>query len=309
MPKIIRFFRAKTRYAQKLKMVWEITEYEGCDMNVPALHLPPLDVDSINIHSTVQQRLVFATQEIVARGWYMTANQATVSIAQAHAQTRATTRRIPVDALLSPRRSFPQTVTMVHNQTALTVAAAWYRRGYRVALVNATPLWLCHPATIAARMPDNALLFASGIADCVIQNGLYRQRENADDALVVTPQWPVFRTDVGDLLARPWYVDAITTQFNYPQRLGPFLHIDPGKFQRWFTHVIQTASGLGANVLVVNISMQSDAELLAQLFAQTLTTINPRGLAVIDFAIPDINPTQSHVSPFWYQFAGHIYYH
>ena len=287
----------------------KITEYEGCDMNVPALHLPSLDVDSINIHSTVQQRLVFATQEIVARGWYMRANQGTVSIAQAHAQTRAATRRIPANTSLSPRRSFPHTVTMVHNQTALTVGSAWYRRGYRVALINATPLWLCHPATIAASMPDNALLFASGIADCVIQNGLYRQRENADEALVVTPQLPVFRTDVGDLLAQPWYVDVITTQFNYPQRLGPFLHIDPGKFQRWLTHVVQTASGLGANVLVVHISMQSNAELLAQLFAQTLATMHPRGLAVIDFAIPDINPTQSHVSPFWYQFASQTYYH
>lgn len=278
-------------------------------MNVPALHLPPLDVDSVDIPATVQQRLVFATQEIVARGWYMTANQRTVSIAQAHAQTRATTRRVPADISLQPRRSFPQTVTMVHNHTALTVGEAWYRRGYRVALVNATPLWLCHPATSAARMPDNALLFASGIADCVLKNGLYRQRENADDALVVTPQLPVFRTSAGDLLSRPWYVDAITTQFNHSQWLVPFQYIDPGKFQRWFTHVIQTVSGLGANVLVVNISMQSNAELLAQLFAQTLTAIHPRGLAVIDFAIPDTNPTQIDVAPFWCQFAGQTYYH
>jgi hypothetical protein len=107
--------------------------------------------------------------------------------------------------MLQSRRSFPQTVTMVHNHTGLTVGQAWYRRGYRVALINPTPLWLCHPATVAAHMPDNALLFASGIADCMIQSGLYRHYENVDDALVVTPQLPIFRTHAGDLLDRPWY--------------------------------------------------------------------------------------------------------
>ncbi len=114
---------------------------------------------------------------------------------------------------------------------------------------------------------------------------------------------------VGDVLARPWYVDAITTQLNYPQRLGPFQHIDPGKFQCWVAHVVQTTIGQGPICLVVNISMQSDAELLAQLFAQTLATIHPRGLAEIDLTIPDTNLTQSTVAAYWYHDAGLSYYH
>jgi hypothetical protein len=88
-----------------------------------------------------------------------------------------------------------------------------------------------------------------------------------------------------------------------------FPHIDPVKFQRWLTHVVQTASGLGANVLVINVPMHADAEALAQLFARTLATMHPRGLAVIDFAVPDTHLTQVHVSSFWYQFAGQTYYH
>jgi hypothetical protein len=75
MPKLLCFFRDKTRYAHEVENEFgKSLNDEGCDMNVPALHLPPLEVDSVNIPPPVQHRLASATQEIVARGWYMTAS-------------------------------------------------------------------------------------------------------------------------------------------------------------------------------------------------------------------------------------------
>lgn len=269
-------------------------------MFVPPLHVAPLSNDSFDLPSKVIHNLVNSTRAIVNRGWYVAPTQQKVVLKPAQDAARAQTACISRLAKPTHRRQYEATSIMVHNHTTLSVGRAWHQRGYRVAVVNPTPLRLCHPSLISSIASQNILLRSGGLAECILQSGCYELGTTSEP--VVSPQLPIFRTHDGDLLEQPWGCDIITLASDAIDcAVAPMQH---GLILHWLYSVVQAVQRVGANVLVFSVGNDVDAPLLVRLLYDAFMHVKLHTIVAINIVVSDQSYNQRVWKPFQQRFDG-----
>jgi hypothetical protein len=272
----------------------------GHAMFVPPLHVAPLSRDSFDLPAKVIHNLVNSTRAIVNRGWYVAPAQHKVVFKSAQDAARRQTTCVSHLANPTHRRQYEATSIMVHNHTTLTVGRAWHQRGYRVAVVNPTPLRLCHPSLMSSIASQNILLRSGGLAECIINSGCYELGDTSEP--VVSPQLPIFRTHDGDLLDQPWGCDVITLASD---------SIDHGILSNyhdfvinWVHSVVHAVQRVGANVLLFSVGNDVDAPLLVRLLYEAFMQVKLHALAAINIVVADPSYNQRIWTPFQQRFDG-----
>lgn len=271
-------------------------------MFVPPIHVAPLNGDAFDLPTSVIQNLVSSTRAIVDRGWYVAPTQQTVVFKSA--QDAALRQTACVSQLAKPthRRQYDATCIMVHNHTTLTVGRAWHQRGYRVAVVNTTPLRLCHPSLMSSVATHNILLRSGGLAECIIASGCYELGNTSEP--VVSPQLPLFRTHDGDLLDQPWGCDVITLATDAIDAVTLPMHHD--FVLNWLDVVVRAVQRVGSNVLVFSVGNDVDAPLVVRLLYEAFMQVKLHALAAINIVVSDQSYNQRIWTPFKRQFDGVI---
>ncbi|MFN5059757.1 MAG: hypothetical protein ACK5GU_07555 [Chloroflexota bacterium] len=269
-------------------------------MFVPPLHVAPLSGDAFDLPAKVIHNLVSSTRAIVDRGWYVAPTQQTVVFKPAQDAARRLTTRVSQLAKPTNRRRYDATSLMVHNHTPLTVGRAWFQRGYRVAVVNPTPLRLCHPSLMSSIASQNMLLRSGGLAECIIDSGYYELGSTSEP--IVSPQLPLFRTYDGDLLDQPWGCDVITLASDAIDAVTSPMHHD--FVLDWLHTVVQAVQRVGANVLVFSVGNDVDAPLVVRLLYEAFMRVKLHALAAINIVVADQSYNQRTWTPFQKRFDG-----
>ena len=270
-----------------------------------SLNLPHLSKEDFLMEIDAARMVGQATQQIITRGSYITESGTEHDIREALAKANAqTTTHLPNVDIPSSKAKYTQAMTYVHNQTALTVAQARQKRGYRVAILNFT-----HPRNLGGgwlqgvQSQEASLARSSGLIHCLTNHPWYRNRSHRinpfyDDTVIVSPQVPVFRSHEGDLLDTPMQhtiisaaaVHAANVRLYMPQREAEI----PLQMVRRATRVIEAAATTNANVLILGAwgtgEFGHTPELIATAFQVAFESRATRAFAIIDFAIPDITP-------------------
>jgi uncharacterized protein (TIGR02452 family) len=224
----------------------------------------------------------------------------------------------PDTAIPQGPAKYSQAMTFVHNQTALMVAHARQRRGYRVAVLNFTnPRNLGGGWLHGVQSQEAALARSSGLMHCLGSHSWYRNRTHRtnpfyDDTVIVTPHVPVFRGHEGDLLETPLHyamisaaaVHSTNVQLYMPQREAEI----PLQMARRATRIIEAAATTNANVLILGAwgvgEFGHPPELIATAFEVAFESRATRAFAIIDFAVPDIAPITPVYVAFHNRFHG-----
>ena len=270
-----------------------------------ALNLPLLVKEDFLMEPDAAKMVGQATQQIITRGSYLTESGTEHEISADLAFARAQTITYAPDLPIPPGKAkYTQAMTYVHKQTALMVAQARQRRGYRVAILNFTnPRDLGGGWLHGVPSQEASLARSSGLIHCLIDHPWYRNRSHRinpfyDDTVIVTPNVPIFRGHEGDLLETPIRhtmisaaaVHASNVRLYMPPREAEI----PLRMARRATRVIEAAATINANVLVLGAwgtgEFGHSPELIATAFQVALESPAIRAFAIIDFAIPDITP-------------------
>jgi uncharacterized protein (TIGR02452 family) len=284
-----------------------------------SLSLPALAKEDFLMDIDAAEMVGRATQQIITRGSYITEagteHDIQESLRQAHAQM-VTFR--PDTAIPQGPAKYSQAMTFVHNQTALMVAHARQRRGYRVAVLNFTnPRNLGGGWLHGVQSQEASLARSSGLMHCLGSHAWYRNRTHRtnpfyDDTVIVTPHVPVFRGHEGDLLETPLHyamisaaaVHSTNVQLYMPQREAEI----PLQMARRATRIIEAAATTNANVLILGAwgvgEFGHTPELIATAFQVAFESRATRAFAIIDFAVPDIAPMTPVYAAFHNRFHG-----
>jgi uncharacterized protein (TIGR02452 family) len=270
-----------------------------------ALNLPLLVKEDLLMEPDAAKMVGQATQQIITRGSYLTESGTEHEISADLALARAQTITYAPDLPIPPGKAkYTQAMTYVHNQTALMVARARQRRGYRVAILNFTnPRDLGGGWLHGVPSQEASLARSSGLMHCLGDHPWYRNRSHRinpfyDDTVIVSPNVPIFRGHEGDLLETPIRhtmisaaaVHATNVRLYMPPREAEI----PLSMARRATRVIEAAATTNANVLVLGAwgtgEFGHSPELIATAFQVALESPATHSFAIIDFAIPDISP-------------------
>ncbi len=282
-----------------------------------SLSLPVLAKEDFLMDIDAAKMVGRATQQIITRGSYITeaGTEHDIQNALNHAYSQTVTFRPDAEIPIA-KAKYSQAMTFVHNQTALMVAHARQRRGYRVALLNFTnPRNLGGGWLQGVQSQEASLVRSSGLIHCLANHAWYRNRTHRtnpfyDDTVIVTPQVPVFRGHEGDLLETPLQyaivsaaaVHATNVRLYMPQREAEI----PLQMAKRAARVIDAAATTNANVLILGAwgtgEFGHTPELIATAFQVALESRATRSFAIIDFAIPDIAPQNPVYAAFYQRF-------
>jgi len=271
-----------------------------------SLSLPMLTKEDFLMDIDAAEMVGRATQQIITRGSYITEAGIEHDIQESLHQANAQMVTFRPDAVIPQGTAkYSQAMTFVHNQTALMVAHARQRRGYRVAVLNFTnPRNLGGGWLHGVQSQEASLARSSGLMHCLGSHSWYRNRTHRtnpfyDDTVIVTPHVPVFRGHEGDLLETPLHyamisaaaVHSTNVQLYMPQREAEI----PLQMARRATRIIEAAATTNANVLILGAwgvgEFGHTPELIATAFQVAFESRATRAFAIIDFAVPDIAPT------------------
>ena len=282
-----------------------------------SLSLPILAKEDFLMDIDAAKMVGRATQQIITRGSYITEAGTEHDIQAALDQAHAQSVTFQPDAVIPiAKAKYSHAMTFVHNQTALMVAHARQRRGYRVAVLNFTnPRNLGGGWLQGVQSQEASLARSSGLMHCLANHAWYRNRTHRtnsfyDDTVIVTPQVPVFRGHEGDLLETPLQyaivsaaaVHATNVRLYMPQREAEI----PLQMAKRAARIIEAAATTNANVLILGAwgtgEFGHTPELIATAFQVALESRATRSFAIIDFAIPDIAPQNPVYTAFYQRF-------
>lgn len=273
-----------------------------------ALTVAPITPDEFMMAPAVTSKIRHATQTIIARGAYTNPDGVDVSIAVLQDYAREQQRTyVATQAIESVGGRYTQTQLYVYNQTVLTIARERVRQGYRVAMLH----FVIPPSRAQANelrpTQSDSLMRSSSLLHCIDDVSWSVSSPFYDDAVIVTPQVPVFRDHGGDLLAAPWQgsivsavaIDAHEVRQRMPEREAEVPQVMIARAQR----VLGAATTTRANVLVLGAwgcgSAGHDPALMAAIWQVAITQAKIRMIGIIDFAIADIKPARPTFTSFY----------
>ena len=243
----------------------------------------------------------------VRAGWYAHGT-ATVAWGDAVDAARTAKLTIPPDAGLPtpPAARFAETRVQVTNETTLGAAR-------RLADAGASPLALnfangVHPGggfLEGARAQEEVLCRSSALYETLVGDRMYeaharRPRPDSSDWAIYSPGVPVFRTDDGATLPRPWPLHVLTCAAPYAPAVGQPESGD--LLERRIGRVLAIARAHGHTALVLGAwgcgAFYDDPLRTARDFRAALEGEFAGSFADVVFAIADWSPERQYLGPF-----------
>ncbi len=251
--------------------------------------------------------------QAIKNGYYITDSGDRVDWHEEIANARARKISIPPDEELPPPpgHTFAETTVQVSNETTLGAARRLVDRGLRPLALNfANGI---HPGggfLTGARAQEETLCRSSALYATLVGDPMYeahRQRPLPDstDWAIYSPDVPVFRTDDGRTLPRPWLLSFITCAAPYAPTVGQ--PRSANLLRQRIHRVLTIARAYGHETLVLGAwgcgAFGNDPVRTARDFRAALEGPFDGAFSEVVFAIADWSPERRRLGPFRDVFA------
>ncbi len=256
-----------------------------------------------------------AATKILERGEYFTNNRQ-VSIADAVRDSVARTVSIPPDEPLSytPAAEAAATLTVsVANETSLSAAKRLTDAGARPLVLNfANAIEPGGGFLSGSVAQEEYLARSSGLYANIKDDPMYRFHRDmgaesflASEWAILSPDVPVFRSDIGWLLAEPWRCAMLTCAAPVARQVG--LERATAAMKVRIERVLAIARAYGYRSLVLGAwgcgAFHNDPDAVARLFRNALTGEFLGAFDEAVFAVTDWSPDRRFLGPFRDTFA------
>jgi len=237
--------------------------------------------------------------QIIELGLYATPTSRPVDLAADIASAVARTTHLPPDH----RHTFPRagdhaTVVEVTEATSLTAAFRHHELGLRTVVLNfASPTVPGGGFLAGERAQEEYHCRSSALFACQLDGPMYAfhlQQANAlrSDAMIYSPDVPVFRGDDHQLLEQPFKVAFISAAACDAREVGPLDQAKiPGAMGARIVKLLSAAQANGHDALVLGAwgcgNFANDPALIAELFRQALEGPFRGAFRRVTFAIVD----------------------
>jgi uncharacterized protein (TIGR02452 family) len=210
------------------------------------------------------------------------------------------------------QNAFPETKVQVTNETTLGASLRLVERGSQPLALNFANG--VHPGggfLHGATAQEEALCRSSALFVTLLDDPMYAEHQkrplpDSTDWAIYSPQVPVFRTDDGTELQRPWLLSFITCAAPYAPDIG-----QPQSrylLQQRIRRVLEIARAFGYSALVLGAwgcgAFDNDPFLTAVDFRQALEYDYSGAFSEVVFAITDWSPERRFLRPFRDVFAS-----
>lgn len=257
--------------------------------------------------------------EVMTAGEYTAPGGQHVEIRDALARAHACTVSYPPGTNPPPPGTGSRVTRVeVVNTTTLNAAHRLVARGLRPAALNFASATNPGGGFLGgARAQEESLCWSSGLYQCLHGQAMYRYHQEREDWLftdyvLYSPDVPVFRSDVGALLAASWNCSFLTSpapmslhyMAEHPEG-GPEL---AAVFRSRIAKVLAVAAHHGHAELVLGAwgcgAFGGDAEMVAPLFREALEGPFAGVFSTVVFAILDSEGLQLTIGPFAKEFGA-----
>jgi len=259
------------------------------------------------------------TLRILAAGSYRNRAEEVVNISTALRNAKENTRAYPPDQPL-PRVNPGQKQTLVDvlNETTLDTSRRLVGEGHRPVALNFASA--THPGggfLTGARAQEESLARSSGLYACLAGRQMYEFHRAQGNAMysnyaIYSPDVPVFRSDDGALLDKPYLCSFITSP---AMNAKVVLEREPGRgpaireAMRERIHKVLTVAAIHGHSRVVLGAwgcgaFGNDANTIADLFREALGVSFQGVFDQVVFAVTDWSPERRFIGPFSLAFAG-----
>ena len=237
--------------------------------------------------------------QIIELGLYATPTSRPVDLAADIASAVARTTHLPPDH----RHTFPRagdhaTVVEVTEATSLTAAFRHHEAGLRTVVLNFASQTVPGGGFLAGeRAQEEYHCRSSALFACQLDGPMYAfhlQQANAlrSDAMIYSPDVPVFRGDDHQLLEQPFKVAFISAAACDAREVGPLDQAKiPGAMGARIVKLLSAAQANGHDALVLGAwgcgNFANDPALIAELFRQALEGPFRGAFRRVTFAIVD----------------------
>jgi uncharacterized protein (TIGR02452 family) len=251
--------------------------------------------------------------EAAVRGWYVSPSGAKVDWNGEQEAAWAAKVSFPPDAGVPAHAGlgFPETRVQVANETTLGAARRLVEAGARPLALNfANGVEPGGGFLYGATAQEEVLCRSSGLYGTLAGDPMYeahatRPRPDSTDWAILSPDVPVFRTDEGTELERPWPLSFITCAAPYAPGIGQPESGD--LLRRRIRRVLAIARAYGYTVLVLGAwgcgAFGNDPRRTARDFREALEGEFDGAFSEIVFAITDWSPERRTLGPFREVFA------
>lgn len=210
------------------------------------------------------------------------------------------------------RIPFAETRVQVSNDTTLAASLRLVESGLRPLALNfANGI---HPGggfLEGARAQEEVLCRSSALYQTLVDDPMYeehrkRPRPDSTDWAIYSPHVPVFRTDDGTELERPWLLSFITCAAPYAPKIG---QPEAGDLlQHRILRVLDIARAFGHSAIVLGAwgcgAFANDPHRTASDFQHALKYDFTGAFSDVVFAIADWSPERKYLGPFCDVFAA-----
>lgn len=277
---------------------------------------PCIDSDAIaethrrelDVPRLVAAQLGRTAVEAARQGYYVNANGGRVEWGTAvQAACEAKVSIAPMSPLPeAASQDFAETWVQVTNETTLQAARRLVERGLRpVALNFANGIEPGGGFLGGARAQEEVLCRSSALYATLVGDSMYKHHRgrplpDSTDWAIYSPNVPVFRTDDGATLERPWLLSFVTCAAPYAPAVGQPASRDllRGRIHR----VLEIARAHGHESLVLGAwgcgAFGNDTHHTANDFSEALKTEFDGAFSGVVFAITDWSPERRFLGPF-----------
>lgn len=215
---------------------------------------------------------------------------------------------------IAPDAPLPTLNNALHSQTRVQVSnETTLQASWRLVQAGRRPIALnfangVHPGggfLSGARAQEEVLCRSSALYLTLVDDAMYehhrrRPKPDSSDWVIYSPDVPVFRTDEGIELGRPWLLSLLTSAAPYAPAIGQPESADI--LRKRIRRVLAVASAYGYETLVLGAwgcgAFANDPRLTAIDFRKALENDFRGRFADVVFAITDWSPERKFLGPF-----------
>lgn len=186
-----------------------------------------------------------------------------------------------------------------HNVVSLNFASATHPGGGFLTGARAQEEYLCRSSALYLTLKDWPMYgYHQAKGGCLYS-----------DAMIYSPDVPVFRDDAHDLLPAPYHAAFITSAAPLAKHASPAERAQlPNVLRERIAKILSVAQAHGHDSLILGAwgcgAFGNDGHQVAELFHRALTVDFAGAFKEITFAIVDTSPEERFISPFAQRFAG-----
>lgn len=262
----------------------------------------------LDIPRDVARELGRSAVDAADAGYYVNSDGEKVDWSAAVQAACAAKLSIPPDAPLpsAPRAAFLETRVQVADETTLHASRRFVASGLRPLALNfANGIYPGGGFLVGARAQEETLCRSSALYRTLVGDPMYehhrkRPRPDSTDWAIYSPDVPVFRTDDGTALPRPWLLSFLTCAAPVVPSIGQDEAAD--LLQRRIHRVLAIARAYGHSALVLGAwgcgAFHNDPYRTATDFRDALENDFSGAFSDVVFAIKDWTRDRRTLGPF-----------